>query len=1721
MLHVEEDGPIKVVYKYRNSVGHNIYKVLVFLRPREVNNKSLIRVLERIKDLSLVETLTSLTTKEAKLLVDHWGYQWHMYLFTHYHISKQVLVMNKESSVLEAATSLFGSEWIETLKIQKRSTQRYEDYVRAKIIQKLRARQTLQSGGDTYDDDVIFEEESFYDDDNEDDGQQDSDITEDVLDDTEIDLQQDAQEKDASSLDLSAAVVKAKPKTNPRLRVENDTRECDLGDSRWENIKYNQDKYSVCDKCYVTNTPLFWDDTILKVKSKICNVVKLPSRFSSNYLTPSRLHVWSEYFNPDGKIDKVTLGSNWIHRVNMIPIQTEPETNLNIYADLSNPEQSRLVQMFDKYGHRIQREDDENMILEDFTDFISNSEIYVVDIYNQLDIDSTTEHEFLKKPEALSNFVKSYVNIYFPSSARDFTDILDYLDTSNKSVAVETQRMTQMWLSLHEELEDEMSIVKLVEETEINSSIFNYVPYVTYAVQYAFIKTVDNTRLSLEHMFHEFQCDSHFPYIQLLTSHNDTQRKILKSKGGTSPDTIQNQVINVCNWLETSYAGLTAKVYFKESGRYLSVTLTENGRIQYKVNLSEQDVKTIDVLNECVDCVTTLIDKYNELTSGNLIVPEKSEYKLISINSVQKFSGQNNFTIAYDKLSQFASLVSPYVAIRKASPVSASFKYKRVSNYTSNVSIQSRILYYLQNYDINVKTLTDIVESEFKLTKVDAERYIEDVIASNPVIKKKAVLRPLSALVVSKHRGIVVDIQGTSDDTYRIKVTGAHNNHQMSNILQFVQRFITLYFETFVLKLPVRKSLYKEIGKIKTNVPIASREGPSVKRAARKHDADKILTSNNNSGDSVKYTRECQNSGNEVRRPIPILSLDELKKVGYKLNRSSGVYERIVKHPQTGEKVTLVAVKIKEDNKEVYYVCDPKVHKDRLFIGALSKSHVQLPCCFKKNQLQSTNKKIKRTFEELLKGIQENEDDDAELNQGDLFYVRRLTSKTHPERLHFLPPVLDKWLQKHTAEFRASKLDACPKGYLLVYGCDSSRGLLGVCEQLVKKSEKDYLRQLLKFIENMDESSFCFLEGGLIKSKYQKQSILAKSIKAGNESNTSFLFVELTMLAFNVNVLIIECQDDKDSYIRSPVYYNPTWDTFVIIIDASYSYHYVVETFISRDKQSVTMNTMFSPGHYLSNYVKEFVLSPNNMDENDVKPTCYGLDNLKGQVLDPMNHHTIYVVTKDDGHILPTLPSRCHPFLPVILLSDTSKHPVQHMLNEYKKWEWLFPKAIVVTRKKEAIALIVDVGKTLLSQEISIPVLEEEVELESNKVYGLPVETFDNNQNPHQDDDGQRNFHVNIEHIKDETYATLRVMLASQFRDNLTLRQDVIELIVGNKKKKDNELRVLKLLRRLLSPSVVRGSYTLDEWVGAHYQDIVNVTWDSDIRSKTPCSSKYGVGLLCGKTGIMTLPQEWYNEFFTKLTLQLCHMNIQGKELLLTDKYRVANIIEDRTIPRRSKPELSVSGPNPPIKVVLRLLFGDDVTYTIPNATINKDYQSQEVYHVEEEQLFYTIVLEQGNDVILRALVNGMYSLLYRQQFGLTPTILGPGNPLQKVLVSNVKGRIIQWLLRHVDSQLPTNCEVSFPLTRQTILNFTKNPKAADSWWIFTTWTFHRLFYDVPIVIFNVTDNKVLYHFSNGSILSPPKGKSDTKNLVNSVMIRVTQDKNGALGKVETLYLKE
>ena len=67
-------------------------------------------------------------------------------------------------------------------------------------------------------------------------------------------------------------------------------------------------------------------------------------------------------------------------KTELIKIDIEPNENLRVYENLRN----NLKYFKDSYGSKI-KEDDEFNIINDYEDYMTANEIYMIDIYNELE----------------------------------------------------------------------------------------------------------------------------------------------------------------------------------------------------------------------------------------------------------------------------------------------------------------------------------------------------------------------------------------------------------------------------------------------------------------------------------------------------------------------------------------------------------------------------------------------------------------------------------------------------------------------------------------------------------------------------------------------------------------------------------------------------------------------------------------------------------------------------------------------------------------------------------------------------------------------------------------------------------------------------------------------------------------------------------------------------------------------------------------------------------------------------------------------------------------------------------------------------------------------------------------------------------------------------------------------------------------------------------------
>ena len=179
--------------------------------------------------------------------------------------------------------------------------------------------------------------------------------------------------------------------------------ESDYDDSL-DNSNYDSVFEQVYKKTYITSQYIFPDDTIKNIRNKIATSIPLNPKFGKDFkFLPEYQYFWSEY-TLNKKKDKIMLGQKWIRRNELLQIDIQPNENLKVYENLRD----NLNYLRDSFGYKIKREDDENLILRDYDDYITNNEIFMLDLLNDIGVNYTVDSEKMK------NVYDVYVNIYFP-----------------------------------------------------------------------------------------------------------------------------------------------------------------------------------------------------------------------------------------------------------------------------------------------------------------------------------------------------------------------------------------------------------------------------------------------------------------------------------------------------------------------------------------------------------------------------------------------------------------------------------------------------------------------------------------------------------------------------------------------------------------------------------------------------------------------------------------------------------------------------------------------------------------------------------------------------------------------------------------------------------------------------------------------------------------------------------------------------------------------------------------------------------------------------------------------------------------------------------------------------------------------------------------------------------------------------------------------------------
>jgi hypothetical protein len=902
-------------------------------------------------------------------------------------------------------------------------------------------------------------------------------------------------------------------------------------------------------KKFIYNQYIFKNDTIKNIRNKICCSIRNNDKFGdNNYLVPTRIYLWSEYIIND-TVDKIMIGQKWTKKNLLLPIDVEPLPIITY--ENGDPPVDAIADVFKIYADKIKFDDDDTNILDDYITYVLNNEIYMVDIYNELGLGYNVSLEKQKK------IFDTYFRIYFPKiKYEEIGDIIAFLN--DKPNGTEGTKNREIFDTLYNDLLIENEITNFVEHTrtyEFNNYKTisgNMQPFITNAVIHLNldifdknhtehddiiqihelrenINTIYMPKLDLYRIFNDFVPNDKYPFLQyivpdgqiLFSYHKEFMDEFVKT---------EENVETMGKWFDSNLQGLSFKVKIFE-GRYISINISEIGKVEYKTQWKEENGATVEDIATTYEYVKKLVCEINKLLASQpnktkIRIPADDDFRFAFINCIQRFKIPNGKLINHHDFTEYCRFFYPYVALvveptklkadGKEMPKHGTYlKYKRISKFDSKVKIEQRIIYFLRNYDITTEQLVEEITRRFNVTEDYAieeiknvkHKYSSSLRSKKMKYEKESDDNKKNAPKV-KPAGIDVNVQGKTPDKYKIGVNGARNKEQLNSILQFLNILLYLYNETYIVgtkryvaikeKFHDLVNIARRHGKIMEVADLP--KGPSALKQMIAQDKNR-LGYEPNEGEN-QWSRLCQNSGVTHRRQ-PMMELSKIKQSGYRFNPHTGNYEK--KFVVTGsngkrEQITIKTIKLRSTTEnagqksDVFYTCDPDNNGEHMYIGFLTKSNNPfgecMPCCFKKNVLETKNTDKRAYFAKCLSNKKVNQKTEFEgLNSGDVLYILRDSVRLSKERIGLLPTALDFFVNnKHDRKFSIknhylTKTDS----YFLKYGVDVDDYSFIKTLECVFDEKEDVIRKTICdfFKEDDDQLYYMSLNDGDICNEFR------------------------------------------------------------------------------------------------------------------------------------------------------------------------------------------------------------------------------------------------------------------------------------------------------------------------------------------------------------------------------------------------------------------------------------------------------------------------------------------------------------------------------------------------------------------------------------------------------------------------------------------------------------
>ena len=1130
------NNPKKIIYKYKNINKRIQYQLFIFIGSNVPNNIK--KNLNKIKNLDFYNSLISLSLNEFKELSKYYDAKWYKYFFPYQNIKLNINLILKNINKKNNLIKKYGKEWFNLNISKKQIIKMYSYNFLFKKEKEIKERNNKKITEDIENNYAIDRSTSISGSENVE-NVENVEIEEEEFDLEEIENMQKSIDNIDNKLNETTKLINKIYNDNKKKIVKNiDINKFpqDKDDTMYDDLIKN-----LFQKIYIENYFLYDDDSIIKIKEKICNSIKLNNLFISSgktkhdaYILPSRIYLWCNYEFIDQsdnllKNNKIMLGTKWIKKNELLNIDIEPKDNIFFYENLKGGI-SDLREDMRKYGSKIKKEDDNNNLLQDYSDYIKDNEIFIIDIYNYCGLN------YNPSSDKLRNMYDIFIKIYFPKiNMENFKNIINYLNIlkNEEKRLPEIKYMENVIKTLDNDLLLEKNIMNSIINIDLKSNKLvkfsnNYITHTVIHTVLTYANKYGKPVIELFRIFDNFKLSKKYPFIQYQLANGKMIYKFFNKEIEDDKDAILSK------WFENSPYGISFKIKVSLKGnslnKYIALSLNEIGRLQYKIQWKEDDKATITDIYTSYNYIQELIDKINnENNKIEINIPQNDDFKFAFINSIQKFELSEKHNINHNDLSNFARYFYPYVALiteprkrmskyrkTESSKYGTYLRYKRVTKYENKAKIENRIIYFMRNYDYTDKQLIKEISKQFNINESRSIEEIQSVKKKYPVIKKsKKNLKNITIATKYKPPGIGVDIVGKSRINYKIRISGARSKNQLFKIIEFLNILIFLYIEIYILK--NKKYLYIK-DKLKTLTNIAKRTNKVndiidtqdiiVKDVKKKTKTDKNRLGFKPSEGFSHWTRLCQNSGTDNKRqPTQYTSkdLEDLYKKGYKYNKKTGYYERIVDH--NGEKIILRAIELTDFNdpsKKIYYSCDPEHNKKNTYIDFLSKSkmsdNICRPCCYKKDPLKSKNKNRYNYFMQCTGKLDKKEIKKNDKKKLDKLYVLQHTNKIQQGKFCKLPKILDHFLNKlnnFNIVIKNHYLDKTSPIYLLKYGVTLTKNSFLDCICLYYDLTFEEIKKLLinKLNNDKNDQLFTSLDSGNIKTQFKTKQKFIDFIK--------------------------------------------------------------------------------------------------------------------------------------------------------------------------------------------------------------------------------------------------------------------------------------------------------------------------------------------------------------------------------------------------------------------------------------------------------------------------------------------------------------------------------------------------------------------------------------------------------------------------------------------------